>query len=59
MFGYIAFYNNRRHELPADSLFAAKQKAVAHFKVKPKQAHMVSVMLAEKDGQPVTHTPDF
>lgn len=59
MHGYIAFYSGRRHELHADSLFAAKQKAVAHFKVKPKQAHMVSVVLAEKDGEQVTHTPDF
>jgi hypothetical protein len=59
MNGYIAFFNGRRHELHADSLFAAKQKAVAHFKAKPKQAHMVSVVLAEKEGQQVTHTPDF
>lgn len=59
MYGYIAFYGGRRHELHADSLFAAKEKAVAHFKVRPKQAHMVSVLLAEKDGQQVTHTPDF
>ena len=59
MYGYIAFYNGRRHELHADSLFSAKEKAVAHFKVKPKQAHMVSVVLAEKDGEQVTHTPDF
>lgn len=59
MNGYIAFYGSQRHELHADSLYAAKQKAVTHFKVRPKQAHMVSVMLAEKDGQQVTHTPDF
>lgn len=56
MYGYIAFYNGKRHELRADSLYAAKMAAIAFFKPpKPKQ-HMVSVMLAEKDGVEVIHT---
>lgn len=59
MNGYVAFYSGKRHELHADSLYGAKQKAVAHFKVKPNRAHMVSVVLAELNGQQVVHTPDF
>lgn len=55
MNGYIAFYNDKRHELHATSLFDAKTKAVAHFKPPKSKAHMVSVVLAEKDGKPVTH----
>jgi hypothetical protein len=57
--GYVAFFNGKRHELYADSLFDAKTKAVEHFKPAKSKAHMVSVVLAEKDGKPVVHTPDF
>lgn len=53
--GYVAFYNGKRHELYAPSLYAAKLAAVAHFKPPKSKAHMVSVVLAEKDGQPVVH----
>ncbi len=56
MHGYIAFYNGKQHEVHADTLFEAKQKAVAHFKPPKSKQHMVHVVLAEKDGQPVTHT---
>lgn len=56
MNGYIAFYNGKQIELHADTLFAAKTKAVAAFKVSAKKAHMVSVVLAEKDGETVTHS---
>ena len=55
MNGYIALYRGRKHELYADTLFAAKQKAVEHFKAK--KPHEVTVYLAEKDGQPVTQMP--
>lgn len=59
MLKYIAFYNGAKTEIEAESLFAAKTKAVAFFKASKSKAHMVSVHLAEKDGKPVTHTPDF
>lgn len=59
MNGYVAFYNSQRHELYAESLWDAKQKAVAFFKAPKSKAHLVTVMLAEKDNQPVVHTPDF
>jgi hypothetical protein len=53
--GYVAFFNDKRTEVYADSLYQAKQKAITHFKPRKSQEHMVSVVLAEKDGQPVTH----
>jgi hypothetical protein len=59
MHGYIAFYNGRRHELHADTSLAARDKAAAHFKVKPNRAYMVSVVHAETNGQQVTNTADF
>ena len=54
--GYIGFFNGKRVELQADSLYAAKQQAIAHFKPSKAKAHMVHVELAEKDGEQVTTT---
>jgi hypothetical protein len=54
MYGYIALYQGRRHELHADSLYAAKQAAVAHFKAPKSKQHLVTVHLAEVDGETVT-----
>jgi hypothetical protein len=47
MNGYIGFFNGRRTEVYADTLYEAKTKAIAHFKPTKSKAHMVSVMLAE------------
>lgn len=49
MHGYKAFYASKSIDVYADSSLAAKNKAVAAFKVSPKKAHMVSVHLCEKD----------
>lgn len=57
MNGYVCFYAGRRIEVYADSLFAAKEKAVAALKAPKSKRHMVSVMLAEKGGEPVVHNP--
>lgn len=58
MYGYVAFYESKRHELRAESLYAAKQAAVAYFKPPKSKRHMVSVVLAEyANGAQVTHTP--
>lgn len=59
MNGYICFYNGKRWECYADTLFSAKQQAIAHFKPRKKQEHMVSVILTEISGKEVVHTPDF
>ena len=59
MNGYIAFFGSKQIELYASSLYEAKQKAIAQFNPPKSKQHMVSVMLAEKDGHSVVHTPDF
>jgi hypothetical protein len=51
--GYVCFFNGKRHELHANDAWDAKQKAIAHFKPKKSEQHLVSVHLAEKDGAPV------
>jgi IMP cyclohydrolase len=57
-YGYICLYNGKKCEVYAKDMSAAKDKAVAHFKVKPNKRHNVSVHLAERpDGTGVTHTP--
>jgi len=57
VFGYVCLYNGKRHELYAESHYTAGQAAEAHFKPPKSKRHMVSVMLAEKDGQTVVHAP--
>lgn len=53
MYGYIAFYNNKTWELYADSLYEAKEKAIAYFKVPKSKQTMVSVVLAVKGDSEV------
>lgn len=57
--GYIAFHGGKQMEIQAETSYKAHQKAVEAFKVKPNKAHMVSVVLAEKDGEQVTHDPSI
>ena len=56
MFGYKAFYKGKSVEVYADSLYAAKQKAIASLNVRASQVHLVAVILCEKDGETVTHS---
>lgn len=57
MNGYKAFYKGRQTEVMADTSDQAQQKAAAFFKAK--KSYEVTVVLCEKQGQPVVHTPDF
>ncbi|EWS66623.1 hypothetical protein Y695_00031 [Hydrogenophaga sp. T4] len=57
MNGYVAFYKGKRHELYADTSLAARDAAAKYFKAK--KAWEVTVMLAEKSGEQVVHTPTF
>ena len=59
MNGYVCFYSGKRIEIYADTLYQAKEKAVLEFKAPKSKRHMVSVMLAEKNGQELIHTADF
>ena len=55
MNGYKAYYNGKDTEIFAATLWEAKQKAIAFFKV-PKSKHgIVAVVLCEKEGQQVEH----
>jgi hypothetical protein len=61
MNGYIAYYGNDRVEVFADTTIAARDKAIAVFqrqnprrRIKPFE---VSVILAQKGGEQVIHTP--
>ena len=53
---YVCFYAGKRWECNASSMFDAKEKAVAHFKPPKSKQHMVSAVLAEKDGKQVEHS---
>ncbi len=60
MNGYIAFGpGGKTAEVYAATSLDAWKKAVALFKVTEKNAWKVHVVLAEKDGKPVTHLPLF
>jgi len=47
MNGYVCFYNGKRIEIYADSLYAAKLKAIAEFKAPKSKQNLISVNLAE------------
>lgn len=55
--GYVAFYRGKRTEVYANTSYEAQQKAAAVFRAR--RAYEVDVVLAEKDGKPVTHLPLF
>ena len=57
MNGYLAFYNGHQMEVYAERLIDAKDKAVAAFKPPKSKRHMVSVVLCEKEGEVVVHSP--
>ena len=54
MNGYIAFYRNKKCEVYADTSYEAQQKAAALLKVR--KTYEVTVVLAEKNDQPVIHS---
>lgn len=56
MNGYIAFYNGKQKEIYAASSYAAQQAAEKHFNTPKSKRHMISVVLAEKDGKHVMHS---
>jgi hypothetical protein len=56
MNGYVAFWRGKRIEVYASTSYEAQQKAAAMFKAK--KAYEVTVALAERAGEPVTHTAD-
>ncbi len=60
MNGYIAFWRGHKIEVYADTSYAAQQQAIEVIRQKhrprgKKWVYEVSVVLAEKDGEQVTH----
>ena len=59
MNGYIALWKGQRTEVYAGSLYGAKLAAIAEFEKtsgrRKVKSHDVSVYLAEKNGEQVTH----
>jgi hypothetical protein len=51
------FWRGKRIEVYANTSYEAQQKAAAMLKAK--KAYEVTVMLAERAGEPVVHTADF
>lgn len=56
MNGYVALFNGKRIEVYAETLYEAKQKAFKAFKPRKREERMISVVLAEKDGEVIVHT---
>ena len=62
MNGYICLWKGKRCEVEAETSYAAQQKAVETFRRtsrKKVKGYDVSVTLAEKNGEQVTHAPTF
>ena len=57
MNGYVCFYKDKRVEVYANTSYQAQQKAAQALKVRDSQAYNITVILAEKDGETVTHIP--
>ena len=57
MNGYIAFYKRKTIDVYAPTALAAQQQAAKTFKAK--RYYDVTVVLAEKKGEQVTHKPLF
>lgn len=57
MNGYKAYHKGREIEVMAETSHQAQQNAAAQFKAK--KSYEVTVMLCEKNGEQVIHTPSF
>lgn len=55
MNGYLVFYADKKLEVHAETIYAAYQKGVDHFKPPKSKRHLVHAVLCEKDGIQVTH----
>ena len=57
--GYVCFYNRKRIEVYAKSSYAAQLEARDILKVPASKTYLITVVLAEKNGEQVTHNPTF
>jgi hypothetical protein len=54
MNGYVGFYRGKRFEVQSDSTYHAQMLIAKQYKIK--KTWEITIMLAEKDGEPVVHT---
>lgn len=47
IYSYVAFYNSKQIIVTAATSYEAQTKAAAQFKVKPKYAYKVAIVLAD------------
>ena len=66
MNGYKVFYNGKSVDVYAETLLAAHQRGLEHFKPAKSKRHMVHAHLCETNttgpdnpGKPVIHVADF
>ena len=59
VFTYKYFYKNLSGEVQAATSYAAQQAAQAKLKLKDKERSKITVILAAKNGQEVTHHPEI
>ena len=57
MNGYVGFYKSKRFEVYANSSYEAQCKIAEQHKIKKRSE--ITIVLAEKNNEQVTHTPDF
>jgi len=57
MNGYICFYKGKKFEVYANSTYEAQKKCAVDNKIK--KSYEITVVLAEKNGEQVTHIPGF
>lgn len=53
MNGYVYFHKGKRYEIYADTSYGAQIKCAEQNKIK--KCYEITVVLAEKDGEQVTH----
>lgn len=53
MNGYVCFYRGKRFEVYADTTYQAQTKVAQQNKIK--KQYEITVVLAEKNGEQVTH----
>ena len=53
---YMAFYKNKKTDVCADTSLEAQTLAANYFRTKKR--HEVTVVLVEKNNQPIIHTPE-
>lgn len=57
MNGYICLWKGKKFEVYAESTYEAQKKCASENKIK--KTYEITVMLAEKNGEQVTHIPGF